>query len=341
MQEGFERNDDGLNEFFEWLVWLGGTKSLCLILTLSFMMMDKASSLYLWSTSITMYFFGNILESLYAEQRLYMMTSDVKTTLCFTGFGNPSDEVLMNCFVHISLLLHALQVNEKKFQRRPALRRTIQILWPILAGLFLSLHAFGLVALGANSFNQVIFGATLGFTMAIILYFWVKSFFINLQSRLTKKQMGVSHQGDEVYEDRYMLRFKHLIIVILLTLVLPLAIAVYVLNSFGEEIDEDFKDEVILQKIWLGNDCPIDLSDASEILQYKHFVCECTIVGLFGAWLGQFTEWFFLSNRGLINQSPWIWHQTTWSKLGGRLVLAIGWFFANLSPAFLFDASSF
>ena len=126
------------------------------------------------------------------------------------------------------------------------MRRTIQILWPILAGLFLSLHAFGLVALGANSFNQVIFCAILGFTMAIILYFWVKSFFINLQSRLTKKQMGVSHQGDEVYEDRYMLRFKHLIIVILLTLVLPLAIAVYVLNSFGEEIDEDFKDEVIL-----------------------------------------------------------------------------------------------
>ena len=66
MQEDFDR-EDGVNDFFEWLVWLGSTKSLCLILTLSFMMMDKASSLYLWSTSITMYFFGNILESLYAE----------------------------------------------------------------------------------------------------------------------------------------------------------------------------------------------------------------------------------------------------------------------------------
>ena len=78
--------------------------------------------------------------------------------------------------------------------------------------------------------------------------------------------MDVSHQGDEVYEDRYMLRFKHLIIVILLTLVMPLIIAVMVLDSFGEDIDEDFKDEVIMQKIWLGNDCPINLSDASEIL---------------------------------------------------------------------------
>lgn len=166
---------------------------------------------------------------------------------------------------------------------------------------FLCCHAFALVALGANSFNQVIFGGTLGFTLALILHFWMKPSFLNLQSRLTKKQMDVSYQGDEVYEDRYMLRFKHLLIIILLTLVLPLVLAVAVLDSFGDDIDEDFKDEVIMQKIWLGNDCPINLNDASEILQYKHFVCECTIIGLFGVWLGQFFEWFFLSNRGIIN----------------------------------------
>ena len=33
-----------------------------------------------------------------------------------------------------------------------------------------------------------------------------------------------------------------------------------------------------------------------------------TVCGLFGVWLGQFYEWFFLSNRGRINQSPWLWH---------------------------------
>lgn len=66
MQDDFE-DADGVNEFFEWIVWLGGTKALCLLLTLSFMMMDKASSMYLWSTSIAMYFFANILESLYAQ----------------------------------------------------------------------------------------------------------------------------------------------------------------------------------------------------------------------------------------------------------------------------------
>lgn len=72
--------------------------------------------------------------------------------------------------------------------------------------------------------------------------------------------------GDEVYEYRYMLRLKHVAFVIALTLVLPLILAIFVLNSYGDEIDEDFKSEVILQKIWLGNDCEIDLDDASEIL---------------------------------------------------------------------------
>ena len=110
LQQDFE-DDDSTNNFLEWVVFLGQTKTLCLILTLAFMMMDKASSLYIWSTSITMYFFANILESLYAEQRLYMLTSEVKTDLCSTGFGNPSDEVLLNCFVHISFFLHALEVN--------------------------------------------------------------------------------------------------------------------------------------------------------------------------------------------------------------------------------------
>ena len=116
-----------------------------------------------------------------------MITSDVKTTLCFTGFGNPADEVVMNFFVHMTLLLHALDVNDEKFKRRPHLRRCIKYVWPTLAMIFLSLHAFGLVALGANSFNQVVFGATLGFTMALVLHFWVKPVFINMQARLTKK----------------------------------------------------------------------------------------------------------------------------------------------------------
>jgi len=46
-----------------------------------------------------------------------MLTSDVKTTLCYTGFGNPSEEVLMNWFVHVTLFMHVVDRNEQYFQR--------------------------------------------------------------------------------------------------------------------------------------------------------------------------------------------------------------------------------
>ena len=100
---------------------------------------------------------------------------------------------------------------------------------------------FALVALGANSYNQVLFGASLGFTVAMVGHFWVKPFFIDLQARLTKKQIAETSMGDEVYEDRYMLKIRHLALVILFTLILPLGIAYLVLDSFDGEVDDDFK----------------------------------------------------------------------------------------------------
>ena len=100
---------------------------------------------------------------------------------------------------------------------------------------------FALVALGANSYNQALFGASLGFTFAMVGHFWVKPFFIDLQARLTKKQIAETSMGDEVYEDRYMLKIRHLALLLLFTLILPLGIAYLVLDSFDGEVDADFK----------------------------------------------------------------------------------------------------
>lgn len=117
------------------------------------MCMDKASSMYLWSTSFFVYYLANVLESLYAQQRLYMITGDVKTTLCFTGFGNPSEEVMTNWFVHTTLFMHAVDRNEYEFHRRPLFSKCVRCAWPVFGISLLSLHAFALVALGANAFN--------------------------------------------------------------------------------------------------------------------------------------------------------------------------------------------
>ena len=64
-------------------------------------------------------------------------------------------------------------------------------------------------------------------------------------------------------------------------------------------------------------------------------------MGLFGVWLGQFFEWVFLSNRGRINQSPWLWHMSDARKILARLGLAIPWLLLHLLPVFMFDPQSF
>ena len=73
----------------------------------------------------------------------------------------------------------------------------------------------------------------------------------------------------------------------------------------------------------MGNNCPIDTDDPSEILQFKHFVHSCAAIGaVFGAFVGQFYEWFVISNRGKINQSIWIWWVTPMAPYLFRLLIS-------------------
>ena len=162
MQEDLEDNEE-LLAFFEAVVALGSPRALLALITGAFVLMDKASSLYLWSVTLATYFIANSLESLYAEQRLYLLTGEVKTPLCFTGFGNPSDEVALNFFIHTTLFLHAADRDEFRlrvvldlivdFERVGLMRKSIHCLWPILLLVYLSLFMFAMVLLGANSFN--------------------------------------------------------------------------------------------------------------------------------------------------------------------------------------------
>ena len=61
------KDSDGIIEFFEIIVEMGSVKALCGLLMVAFMVMDKASSMYLWSCSFFMYYLANILESLYSQ----------------------------------------------------------------------------------------------------------------------------------------------------------------------------------------------------------------------------------------------------------------------------------
>jgi len=66
MQDDFE-GADGLNALFETVIVMGSLKALLLVLSSSFMLLDKATSMYLWSTSFFIFYLANVLDSLYAE----------------------------------------------------------------------------------------------------------------------------------------------------------------------------------------------------------------------------------------------------------------------------------
>ena len=73
MQDDFQ----GADELLKTIVMAGSLEVLLLVLTCTFMLLDKATSMYLWSSSFFVYYFANVLESLYAEHRLYMQTSEI------------------------------------------------------------------------------------------------------------------------------------------------------------------------------------------------------------------------------------------------------------------------
>ena len=66
LQDDF-KEADGFNDFLEVVIALGSTEVQLLLLTIAFMLIDKASSMYLWASSFMMYYIVNILQSLYAE----------------------------------------------------------------------------------------------------------------------------------------------------------------------------------------------------------------------------------------------------------------------------------
>ena len=117
---------------------LGSGNTFCLLLLGSFMLMDKASSMYLWSAFIAMHFLVNNLESMFAEKNAEG-DGGFQTASGVFAMTNPSDSVSMNCFLHFSLFLHAASTNMM------IQRKVLLYAWFSILVIFLSLYAYVLV----------------------------------------------------------------------------------------------------------------------------------------------------------------------------------------------------
>ena len=152
------------------------------ILTIN--MMDKLSAMYIWSVSFGVYFIIHILKSLYSEMRLYLQDdTEVKSTACPTGFGNPGGAITLLTFFTVVLTLDYFDPNTNNFFNKKSTgnNRKIKLHMMIILSLLVSgPFALAQVAIGSNSYNEVIFGWSLGFTLGHISEEWIKPIFLNM-----------------------------------------------------------------------------------------------------------------------------------------------------------------
>lgn len=154
--------------------------------------------------------------------------------------------------------------------------------------------------LGAHTWNQVLFGATLGVCLAVVAHHIIKPRFYGMWERSRS-------------ECRYLVNFRELIGMGFL--VVPFVLFSFIVFLVRLDHVPDFMQDPHDLKAWQARMAKAGCSD----LQISKFPNSATIddfkslrtfifpvVGL----LSQFAEWHFFVNRNKINSSVWIWHKT-------------------------------
>ena len=162
---------------------------------------------------------------------------------------------------------------------RPILR-SVGLAVSSIGGLtFIILLGLSRVFLGGNAYNNILFGMTLGLVLAFISFYWYYPYAMDFG----EKRIVPAEGGKDPY---YHVSTIDIGMLLLFGLGVPMFVAVTILNSHNGEIDWEFKQQVLWQKIWLGNGCEIDTTNPAEILQYKHFLQSGAVVVVFGCFTG-------------------------------------------------------
>jgi hypothetical protein len=164
---------------------------------------------------------------------------------------------------------------------------------------YLMFTGIGRVYLGAHSYNQVIFGATLGLLLAYVLHYELKPWFYELPVTLFTSSGEVGHQ-------KYEVTARHYILALTVWLVAPACMA---LAIFTSRLDDDEK--WMQQTTWVNKmeteGCR-ELMVSVEYLNHRHFLHSSVIAFSCGSIIGQLAEWQFFSNK--LKTSQWTWHET-------------------------------
>jgi membrane-associated phospholipid phosphatase len=166
-----------LQGFFELISMFGEGVVPVFVLCVMFNLTHKMSMLYMWSAfGLVAYLNSSIFKALYAQPRPYMVSMDIKPSVCRPDFGNPSGHCMVSSFFWITCYLHQYYEVGVKRQRMAVFCTAyiIKMVATVALIVFLMFLALSRVFLGEHSYNQVLFGLEIGTLFAFILHFFVK-----------------------------------------------------------------------------------------------------------------------------------------------------------------------
>ena len=200
-------------------------------------MLDKPTALYLFTSMASVYYIVHCTKSYYREERLYLQDNEVASTECETGFENPSGIETVNMFFWFSLFLQTFYQGDVD-EDRPILR-SVGLAVSSIGGLtFMILLGLSRVFLGGNSYNNIVFGMSLGLVLALISFFWYYPYALEFG----EKRIVPAEGGKDPY---YHVSISDVFLLLILGLGVPMFFAVAILNSHNGEIDWEFKQQVL------------------------------------------------------------------------------------------------
>jgi membrane-associated phospholipid phosphatase len=157
--------------FFKMISSFGKGRILLVIYAVLFNVMSVPGALYFACAISFTNFSMNQLKSLYSQPRPYWISNNITSFgKCHTGFGNPSGHMTNNVFLWYTVFLHFYdEIGIKR--RRMSVFCTAYIIKIAVTAIvitYIIFMAFSRVYLGAHSYNQVLFGITLGVVFASV-----------------------------------------------------------------------------------------------------------------------------------------------------------------------------
>jgi membrane-associated phospholipid phosphatase len=169
------------------------------MLIVTFNIVPKVSASYIWVSLAFISYSNATLKSIYSEPRPFWTTSDIKPSQCRGAFGNPSGHCMGTSFFWVTLLLHKYYEIGKEVKIKTIFCTAYIVKMALIAGLmiFLIFLAISRVYLGEHTWNEVLFGLSLGTSFAFLCHYYVKPYYKTLPNYF--KKMAQRKGIDQTY----------------------------------------------------------------------------------------------------------------------------------------------